>query len=408
MSLQILSVKNQKQIFEHISQIGCDPIGARIMSPKGLNRVIKIKGLDSWQANLLKQEMLSLNGEVAVAKGAITGRLKRTDCILMGNFSQIKNLIEKLKRQPPSLQKISQQLNEVLKNSQKDFFSLKAGRFNLRLGRRTLIMGIVNVTPDSFSGDGILREKNVIAGAIPFVKKMMRDGADILDIGGESTRPGAKAISYKEEIKRVVPLIKFLSKRIKIPISVDTYKPEVARAALEAGAVIINDIMGLKAKDPLIKVLKNFRDVPIVVMHIKGKPRTMQKNPVYEDLMEEVLENLQRSIDAGLQAGISIERFIVDPGIGFGKTVEHNLEIIRRLSELKSLGRPILVGPSRKSFIGKILHSPEESQRIFGTAASVACAIANGANIVRVHDVKEIKQVVRLADSILHPPSPFN
>jgi dihydropteroate synthase len=401
MSLQILSVKNQKQMLEYISGIDCDPMGARIMAPKGLSRAIKIKGLDSWQANILKQEMLSLGGDAAVAKGAITGRARKTDLIVLGNHSQIKNLIEKLRHQPPSMQRISRQLNETIENSQKDSFSLKAGRFNLKLGKRTLIMGIINVTPDSFSGDGMLSRGDMMGCAIPHAEKMIRDGVDFLDIGGESTRPGARAIPAREEINRVVPLIKRLNRKCKIPISIDTYKPEVARAALDAGAVMVNDIMGLKVKDPMIKVLKSFRDVPIVVMHIKGKPRTMQRNPVYEDLMGEILENLQRSIDAGTQEGIDANRFIVDPGIGFGKTLAHNLEIIRRLEELKSLGRPILIGTSRKAFIGKILDL-SEGQRVFGTAASIACAIANGANIVRVHDVKEIKQVSQLVDSIIY------
>ena len=400
MPLQILSLKNPKQAFDCISGIGCDPIGSRIMSGKGLSLAIKIKGLDCWQANILKQEMLSLNGDVAVAKGAITGKIKKTDCIVLGNLSQIINLISKLKRQPASLNKIGEGLKKTLDNNQKNEFNLKAGNFNIRLGRRTLVMGIVNVTPDSFSGDGLFRGKKGLDCAIPYVEMLIRDGADIIDIGGESTRPGAKRVSYKEEIIRVVPLIKRLSKRIKIPISIDTCKPEVARAALDAGAVIVNDILGLKPKDPMLKVLKEYLHVPVVVMHIQGNPRTMQKNPTYKDLMDEIRLNLQRSIDAGLQAGISMDRFIVDPGIGFGKTLSHNLEIIRRLSELKSLGRPILIGPSRKSFIGKILHNRED-ERIFGTAASVACAIANGAKIVRVHDVKAMKQVIRVTDAIL-------
>ncbi|MDP3143085.1 MAG: dihydropteroate synthase [Candidatus Omnitrophota bacterium] len=401
MSLQILSVKNPIQMLHYIRETGCDPAGCRIMSSKGLSLVVKIKDLNCWQANILKQEMLSLNGDVAVAKGAITGKLKKTDCIIMGNLSQISRLIEKLKYQPPSLNKIAQQLKEAVENSQKDTFTLKAGRFNLGLGKRTLIMGVVNVTADSFSGDGLLTKGKDCA--IPYAEKLIRDGADILDIGGESTRPGARAISSKEEIKRVIPLIKYLSKRIRIPISVDTYKSEVAKAALGSGAVIVNDIMGLKPKDPMLKVLKSFPGVPVVVMHIKGKPRTMQKNPVYKDLMFEIIENLAQSIDAGMQVGISKERFIVDPGIGFGKALGHNLEIIRRLSELKILGRPILIGTSRKSFIGKILHK-REGERIFGTAASVACAIANGAKIVRVHDVLAMKEVVKLSDAILSKP----
>jgi len=316
-------------------------------------------------------------------------------------LNQLNILIDKLKRQPPGLKKIGEELKETLDNNQKDAFNLRAGDFNIRLGKRTLVMGIVNVTPDSFSGDGLLKGGKGVDCAIPHIEKLIRDGADILDIGGESTRPGAKKVSPQEEIKRVMPLIKKFTRKIRIPISIDTYKSEVARAALDAGAVIVNDILGLKPKSPMLKVLKKYPHALVVVMHIQGTPRTMQKNPAYDDLMYEIWLNLQQSIDAGLQAGINRDRFIIDPGIGFGKTLGHNLEIIRRLSELKSLGRPILIGTSRKSFIGKILRN-QEDERIFGTAASVACVIANGAKIVRVHDVKAMKQVVKVADSIIY------
>lgn len=401
MTLQILCVSNPRQLFEHIAQTGCDPVGARIMSLKGLGLAIKIKALDSWQANILKQELLSLNADAAVSRGSITGKVKKTDCIVMGNLSQLKNLIEKLRRQPPSLKKIGGELKEIVENSQKEKFNLRAGSHNLRLGARTLIMGVINMTPDSFSGDGWLRlgwDYGVVAA---FVEKMVGDGADIIDIGGESTRPGARPVSSKEEIRRVIPLIKRLIKTIKVPLSIDTYKPQVAKAALDAGAGMVNDIMGLKKSDPMLKVLKAFPEAAVVVMHIKGKPRTMQKNPVYADLMHEIISHLNDSLDAGLQAGINRDRFIVDPGIGFGKTKEHNLTILRRLGELKGLGRPVLIGTSRKSFIGKVLNLPEE-KRIFGTAASVACAIVNGAHIVRVHDVKEMKNVVKLTDAIAY------
>ncbi|MFZ5799950.1 MAG: dihydropteroate synthase, partial [Candidatus Omnitrophota bacterium] len=255
--------------------------------------------------------------------------------------------------------------------------------------------------PDSFSGDGCLRLGRDYGAVAAFAERMVADGADILDIGGESTRPGARPVSAKEEIKRVIPLIKRLTKTVKAPLSIDTYKPEVAGAALESGAGIVNDIMGLKKNSPMLKVLKAFPDSAVVVMHIKGKPRTMQKNPVYADLMYEIIYRLNDSIEAGLQAGIKRERFVVDPGVGFGKTKEHNLTILRRLGELQGLGRPVLVGTSRKSFIGKILNAPED-KRIFGTAASVACAIANGAHIVRVHDVKEMQNVVKLTDAVVY------
>ncbi|MFZ5800231.1 MAG: dihydropteroate synthase, partial [Candidatus Omnitrophota bacterium] len=212
MNPQILTVFNPQELFAHIKETGCDPAGARIMSFKGPGLVIKLKALDSWRANILKQELLSLNADAAVSRDSITGKVKKTDCIVMGSLSQLRNLIDKLKRQPLSLKKIGEQLKEIIDNTQKEKFILKAGSYSLRLGSRTLIMGIINMTPDSFSGDGCLRLGRDYGAVAAFAEKMVADGADILDIGGESTRPGARPVSAKEEIKRVIPLIKRLTK----------------------------------------------------------------------------------------------------------------------------------------------------------------------------------------------------
>ena len=226
---------------------------------------------------------------------------------------------------------------------------------------------------------------------------MVKDGADIIDIGGESSRPGAKPLSAKEELARTIPIIKALSKKIKAPISIDTYKPEVAKQALDNGAVMVNDITGLK-NAKMARLVARYK-AAVVIMHMQGNPRTMQKNPIYGSLLDEIIEYLQKAINRALCAGIAQEKIIIDPGIGFGKTAEHNLKILRRLSELKVLGRPILVGPSRKSFLGKILNAgPRE--RIFGTVSSCILAVKNGAKIVRVHDVKEVKQALKVFTAI--------
>jgi len=290
--------------------------------------------------------------------------------------------------------------NRVLKNT--DEFIVEANRFRLILGRRTLLMGIVNLTPDSFSNDGLYRKGsvNIEKSISNRIDKMITDGADIIDIGGESTRPGAKTISSKEEINRTIPIIKKISKRITVPISIDTCKYEVAREALYAGASIVNDIMGLRGDSAMAKVVSEFK-APIILMHIKGRPRTMQKNPQYKLLIREIINELKNSIEKAIEFGIDREKIIIDPGIGFGKTTEHNLEIINKLGEFKTLGRPILVGVSRKSFIGNVLNLPVE-ERLMGTAASVALAIKNGAHIIRVHDVKQITQVVRMSDAIIY------
>jgi dihydropteroate synthase len=228
---------------------------------------------------------------------------------------------------------------------------------------------------------------------------MVRDGADIIDIGGESTRPGAKPVSAKEEIARTVPVIKKISQKIKVPISIDTEKSEVAEQALDSGASIVNDISSLRYDKKMAKVAARYK-AGLVLMHMQGRPRTMQKNPHYQSLIEEIIDYLDQSIKMAQDAGIDKEKIIIDPGIGFGKTLAHNLEILRRLREFKSLGRPILVGPSRKSFLGKILNV-EPQERIMGTAAAVSLAIANGANIVRVHDVAQIRQVAKISDAII-------
>jgi dihydropteroate synthase len=257
-------------------------------------------------------------------------------------------------------------------------------------------MGILNITPDSFSDGGIyLNEQTAIDHAI----KMQDDGADIIDIGGESTRPGAKRVSVTEEKRRIIPVIEKLASKLDIPISVDTYKSPVAKEALSAGASIVNDISGLRFDPEMPKVVVQ-GGVAVVIMHIQGTPRNMQRNPVYRALIPEVMDYLREGIEIARIAGVSEDSMILDPGSGFGKTVEHNLEIIKNLSEFGGFEKPLLFGPSRKSFIGRILDDAPAEQRIEGTAAAVAIGILNGANIVRVHDVEAMVKVARIADGI--------
>ena len=268
--------------------------------------------------------------------------------------------------------------------------------FQLDFSKRTCIMGILNVTPDSFSDGGRYFSEN---DAVTQALRMEEEGADIIDIGGESTRPGAVKVSVREEIKRVTPVIEELAKRVKVPISVDTYKSEVADASIKAGASIINDISGLRF-DPAMAEVAAEHEVPVVIMHIKGTPRNMQKNPLYKSLISEIIDYLREGIIKAKKSGVAEDRIIIDPGIGFGKTVEHNLEIINRLSEFEGLEKPILLGHSRKSFIGKVLDGVLAGDRVDGTAAVTAIGIINGANIVRVHDVREMVNVARIADAI--------
>ncbi len=267
---------------------------------------------------------------------------------------------------------------------------------NFDLSSRTHIIGILNVTPDSFSDGGkFFKFDDAVKQGI----KMAEEGADILDIGGESTRPGSNPVSLEEELSRVIPVIESLSKRIDIPISIDTYKAKVAQTALKAGAQMINDISALRF-DPEMKKITAEYNVPIVLMHIQGTPRNMQENPWYEDVISEITDYLKESIKIATGAGIDPDKIIIDPGIGFGKRLEDNLNILKNLKRFSILNCPILIGCSRKSFIGKILNLPM-GERLEGSLAALAVAVMNGAHIVRVHDIKESKRVVELIDAIL-------
>jgi dihydropteroate synthase len=263
------------------------------------------------------------------------------------------------------------------------------GSRELRWGSKTYIMGILNITTDSFSGDGVGKD---MEAALARAKRLVDEGADIIDIGGESTRPDSRPVTPEEEINRVLPVIKMLSSEVDVPISIDTYKSEVARRAIEAGANMINDVWGLRQDPELAHVAAEW-GVPLI---ITANQRDMQ----YDNIMTAVVDSLVAGMNLALDAGVAWENIIIDPGIGFGKTLEGNIEVLRRLSELKSLGRPILLGTSRKSMIGLVLDLPAD-ERLEGTAATVALGIANGADMIRVHDVLQMKRVAKMTDAIV-------
>jgi len=274
--------------------------------------------------------------------------------------------------------------------------NLSWSRFSLDLSQKTQIMGILNVTKDSFADGGLYFDK---ASAIERGISMVEEGAHIIDIGGESTRPGSEPVNEEEELRRTIPVIEVLAKKISVPISIDTYKSSVAKRAIEAGASMVNDISGLRFDPNMPEVITHYR-VPVVIMHIKGTPKDMQRNPFYTALIPEIIGYLEEGIRMAVRAGVSEDMIIVDPGIGFGKTYEHNLEIIKNLHEFTLLRKPILIGVSRKAFIGRILGDLPVTERLEGTAAAVAISIINGANIVRVHDVKEMARAARVADAV--------
>ena len=287
--------------------------------------------------------------------------------------------------------------------------SLQIGKHTFHWGSRTYVMGILNVTPDSFSGDGIVAKGDAVRLAVEQARDFLANGADILDVGGESTRPGSDPVGAEDELERVIPVVEALSREFPDAlISIDTYKANVSEAAFKAGAHILNDVWALRADPALATVAASFR-VPVILMHNRSSPASVEVREqlgnayigsAYENLMEDVKRELLFSVELAVKVGIEESRIILDPGIGFGKTREHNLELINRLDEIRSLGFPVLLGPSRKSFIGFTLDLPAD-QRVEGTAATVAVGIARGADIIRVHDVKEMARVAKMTDAIV-------
>jgi dihydropteroate synthase len=275
-------------------------------------------------------------------------------------------------------------------------FRLRLPSRVLVLGERTLVMGVLNVTPDSFSEHGLHFDADA---AVAHAVEMERAGADIIDIGGESTRPGSEGVSAEEELQRILPVLVKLRGHLKIPISVDTSKSAVAEAAAEAGAEILNDVTALRA-DPRIAEVARRRRLPIILMHMRGEPRTMQRKPFARDVIRDVTAGLRRAAEQARRAGVPKSQILFDPGFGFGKSYEQNFELIARLPELARLGYPLLIGTSSKSSIGRALGGAAESERVWGTAATVAASILQGAHVVRVHDVAEMVQVARVADVV--------
>ncbi len=391
----MLPTESEADLIREMEEIGVDPAGIALMSPKGRSRAVRLSDLSPWQANLLKQEMLSLGGEAAVHRGAIDCSAVKTAALLMGTEKHFRLLIEKLESQPPTMRQIGAEVREGLAEYDRQLFSLSLGARELALGERTHVMGIVNVSPDSFYDGGRYFSTQE---AVEHGLELAGQGADILDVGGESTRPGAEPVGVEEEKRRVVPVIEALASRCDAAISVDTYKGEVAREALAAGAVMVNDVSGLRF-DPGMASTVAAAGAALIVMHMLGEPRTMQASPDYGNLMGEIVEELQRSVEKAVEEGVDRERILVDPGIGFGKRLEHNLLLLRRLSELRVLGRPIVVGASRKSFIGEISDLPVE-ERLEGTIAASCLAVAAGAQVVRVHDVRSVRRAVEVADAV--------
>ena len=381
-------------------RIGVCDGGVDAMEGKARTLVIKVADASVPTAHVLKQQMLSLGGDAAVAKDVITHGVDSTDVLIMGTPRQMRGLVSKLSWQPFGLPELGDRISSLLDTLDGPGASvLRAGPHTLDLAERVHVMGILNVTPDSFSDGGEFLRPTAAAEQ---ARRMIDEGADIIDVGGQSSRPGSQPVSEDDELERVVPVIRKVREEWDGPVSVDTYRARVAEEALAAGATMVNDITAFSA-EPRIAEVTARAGAAAVLMHMRGTPATMQQDTAYDDLMGELAFFLGAAVDRALAAGVGDDQIAIDPGIGFGKTTEHNLAILRRLPELAVLGRPILVGPSRKSFIGNILDLPVE-ERLEGTLATVASAVVQGARILRVHDVRPTVRVARMVEACISSP----
>lgn len=388
-TVRFIVLNNTQTIRREMEKLHVDPAGIHIMEPKFQFITLKISALPLKAALLLKQEMLSKGGEVALPKEASMLALEKVDILISGTKAHFISLTKKLKAQPFGLSRIAARIDKMMAGKEQTKLNLKVGKHLLPLGERTIIMGILNVTPDSFADGGKYDRLDL---ALQHAQTMVEDGADIIDVGGESTRPGYQPISEEEELSRALPVIENIKKELDIPVSIDSYKAAVVKEALQAGADMVNDIWGLKADEEMGRVVSHFQ-VPVCLMHNR-------KVAVYNDLLTDMLNDLWDSIAIARQAGIPVEQLIIDPGIGFGKNLDENLEIMNRLEEFRTLGLPLLLGTSSKSMIGKTLNLPTE-ERSEGTAATVSLGIMKGADIVRVHDVKKMKRVADMTDAMV-------
>jgi len=391
---QILVLSDAAEVRAAMKRARVSRPGIDIMEKKALFRVVRVGGIDIRAASILKQEMLARGGEVAVSREVLNWHGEKADCLIMGTLVQFDRLLPKLRVQPFGLRRLADAIEVALNNVGNAQPPAPAG---MDLSKAPLMMGIVNVTPDSFSDGGLHGETEV---AVRVGLQMAEEGAAFVDVGGESTRPGADPVSSEEESRRVLPVVRALAAALPGRVSVDTYKAEVAAQALEAGACMVNDISALRADPEMLAVVRD-AGCPVVLMHMLGEPKTMQVNPTYEDVVAEVygffVERLNWAVDHGLEE----RNLLIDPGLGFGKTTAHNLQLLRQLESFRSLGRPVVLGASRKRFLGEILGIDEPSRRDEATAAATVLAAMAGAHIVRVHRVAINRDAARIARAVL-------
>lgn len=397
----ILSVEliDDEELKFSLEKIGADPRAFPYFRDKRQILTFRVRGVDSRAANILKQELLSRGGDAAVHARCIDHGIEHTECLLFGTKKQLKDLLDKLEAMPYwGLPEIKDRLSQTLDglNIRRFRLTLPRGR-SLDLGERTRIMGILNLTEESFySGSRLSNEQQCLERA----GQMLSAGADILDLGAESTRPGATLIPADLEIERLLPSLRLIRETYpEAVISIDTNKAAVAYRCLEEGADIINDISGLGFDEKMAETVARFSGA-LVMMHIQGRPENMQKNPYYEDLFFDIAEFFEERLNLAFQNGIAKDQIILDPGFGFGKTVQHNLDLMRHLEAFKGFGLPLLVGFSRKSTIGSVLDLPDPKDRLEGTLALSALCAWKGIDIVRVHDVEPNFRVIKMVEAV--------
>jgi dihydropteroate synthase len=387
-----IDIASAGDLKRHLNEIDVSDEDIENIADRFLYCTIKLEGVDTRAANLIKSYIETLGGGLAMRKEAHDFTVRETDVIVSGSRHTLQLLAVRLRGEPFGLDGIATEIAACTASGNR---VMSWGERTLDFSHKTYVMGILNCTPDSFYPTS---RSATIKEAMKSAHGMIAAGVDILDVGGESTRPGADAVPQEEEIRRVIPVIQSLRDASTVMISVDTRRKEVAERALDAGADIVNDIAGLRHNEDLARLVAR-RKVPVVLMHMRGTPKTMQQKPYYKNTISEILRELQPAIAAALGAGIAPDMIIIDPGIGFGKRMQDNLRIIKELASLKSLNFPILVGLSRKGFIGEILDRPVE-KRLIGTITANTLAVINGANIIRVHDVADAVEMVKIIDSV--------
>lgn len=394
MHLRLLSHMQDLELAEFMKKHGVTSTGVQLMTPKAQIRTIFLSAMTTYAALILKQEALSVGADLACPKDTLCSK-KKVSCVLIASDKHLSRLIAKLKMQSQQLQNIATAIADAIYAFDCESWKWKLKDKTIELNE-PMIMGIINATDDSFSGDGIFATETALEQKI---SAMVADGVDIFDVGGESTRPFAPKISKKKEIERVVPVIEFIKKKYpKIPISIDTYKADVAKESILAGASIVNDVSGLRSKTMRSVVAET--GAGICIMHMKGTPVNMQKEPHYDDVVADVYDYFAKQMALAQDAGISKQQIVLDVGIGFGKRLEDNLKLIKEHKTFKSLGRPMLLGVSRKSFIGAVLDEDDPQKRILGSSIAHAWGVSNGASILRVHDVKEARQTIKMQNAI--------